>query len=47
MGGGIWTSMALPLVITQGNLFVWLISAGMMFLWLVFWFLVLRRRQNG
>ena len=46
MGGGIWTSMALPLVITQGNLFVWLISAGMMVFWLLFWFLVLRRQRN-
>ncbi len=45
MGGGIWTSMALPLVITQGNLPVWLISVGVMAAWLLFWFFALRHRE--
>ena len=47
MGGGIWTSMALPLVLTQGNLLVWLISAGMMVFWIFFWLLALRRQRNN
>lgn len=44
MGGGIWTSLALPLVITQGNLFVWLICASVMIFWLFFGFLIIRRQ---
>ena len=46
MGGGIWTSLALPLVITQGNLTVWLICVGMMIFWLSFWYLVIRRQGH-
>ena len=46
MGGGIWTSLALPLVITQGNLTVWLICVGMMIFWLCFWYLVIRRQGH-
>ncbi len=44
MGGGIWTSVALPLVISQGNLVVWIISLCVTIFWLAFWFFVLRKK---
>jgi len=43
MGGGIWTSIALPLVISQGNLKVWFICAGAVVFWILFWRFVIRR----
>lgn len=46
MGGGIWTSLALVLVFTRGIGEVWLISAGMLIFWLLFWRFVLRRRKK-
>lgn len=45
MGGGIWTSLAVPLVISFGPAPVWLISVGVMLFWILFHFLVLRRRS--
>ena len=47
MGGGIWTSLALVLVFTRGIGEVWLISAGMLIFWLLFWRFVLRRRKTS
>jgi ESS family glutamate:Na+ symporter len=46
MGGGVWTSLALPLVISIGNWYVWLISAGAMVLWSLFYWLVIRPRNR-
>lgn len=46
MGGGVWTSLALPLVISIGNWYVWLISAGVMVLWSLFYWLVIRPRNR-
>ncbi len=36
MGGGIWTSLAVPLVMTQGAFFVWMICAAVLICWAVF-----------
>lgn len=44
MGGGIWTSVALPLVMSQGNGVVWGICLGAVVFWLLFWRLFLRRK---
>ncbi|NIM16028.1 MAG: hypothetical protein GTO45_28840 [Candidatus Aminicenantes bacterium] len=35
MGGGLWTSMAIPLVILQGGRFVFIISACAIIFWLI------------
>jgi ESS family glutamate:Na+ symporter len=35
MGGGFWTSMAIPLVILQGGWFVFIISACAIIFWLI------------
>lgn len=43
MGGGIWTSLAVPLLLTQGYSVVFLTSSVMILLWLLFWWFVLRR----
>ncbi len=37
MGGGLWTSLAIPLVITTGGLTVLLISVTAITFWLIFW----------
>jgi ESS family glutamate:Na+ symporter len=37
MGGGLWTSMAIPLVILQGGWFVFIVSASA----IAFWFIVM------
>ena len=47
MGGGIWTSLALVLVFTRGIGEVWLISAGMLVLWLLFWRFALKREPGA
>ncbi len=44
MGGGIWTSVALPLVLSQGNLVVWIICFSAMIFWLGFWFFLRREK---
>jgi len=43
MGGGVWTSMAVPLVIRFGAVPVVVISAVAMILWFIFWIFFLRR----
>lgn len=43
MGGGLWTSLALPLVMTIGLWPVLAISAGMLLFWILFWQIYLRR----
>ena len=45
MGGGLWTSLALPLVITHGPLPIWYLSAGMLLFWAAFWVFVLKVRK--
>lgn len=50
MGGGLWTSLAVPLVVLLGGWWVWLICAVMLLFWLLIWGLVLRVKkgsQNG
>ena len=37
MGGGLWTSMAIPLAITQGPLTVFVISVVAIATWLIVW----------
>ena len=37
MGGGIWTSLAVPLLLTQGSWFVFCISICVVVGWLLFW----------
>jgi len=44
MGGGLWTSMAIPLAITQGPLMVCLISLAAIAIWLVVWALLFRNK---
>jgi ESS family glutamate:Na+ symporter len=41
MGGGLWTSMAIPLVITQGGWLIFTISIIAISFWLIFWKLFL------
>ena len=45
MGGGLWTSLALPLVITHGPLPIWYLSAGILLFWAAFWVFVLKVRK--
>lgn len=42
MGGGIWTSMALPLVLVLGGWAVFWISAAAILFWCLIWFFLLR-----
>ncbi len=44
MGGGIWTSLALPLVVTLGGWTVFLISAGAVLFWLLFWYIFINQK---
>ena len=37
MGGGVWTSLALPLLFTKGLGFVMIICTVMMLFWIIFW----------
>jgi ESS family glutamate:Na+ symporter len=46
MGGGLWTSMAIPLVILQGGWFVFFVSAGAIAFWLIV-LTVLKKRSGG
>ncbi len=41
MGGGIWTSIAVPLVMTQGAPFVFVICAVALVFWFLFWIFAL------
>lgn len=43
MGGGLWTSIAVPLVITSGGSTVLIISTVAIVFWLVFWRLFLKK----
>mmetsp|Transcript_5136 Transcript_5136/g.7821 ORF Transcript_5136/g.7821 Transcript_5136/m.7821 type:complete len:114 (+) Transcript_5136:1395-1736(+) len=47
MGGGIWTSLALPLVVSLGNWGVFGISVGFIAFWLIIWFVFFRRLKEG
>ncbi len=47
MGGGLWTSAAIPLAIKVGALPVFLISAGVMAAWLTVWALLFRKTQGS
>ncbi|MFA6618565.1 MAG: sodium/glutamate symporter [Candidatus Neomarinimicrobiota bacterium] len=44
MGGGIWTSIALPLCIISGSWLVFFISLGAIALWLLVWVLLFRKK---
>ena len=44
MGGGLWTSMAIPLAITQGPMVVCLISLAAIAIWVVVWALLFRNK---
>ena len=46
MGGGLWTSMAIPLVMTQGGFTILGISITAITFWLVFWRLFLSRGRK-
>ncbi len=43
MGGGLWTSSAIPLIVLFGGFPVLLISLGAIVVWLVVWFLFFRK----
>ncbi|MEA2077816.1 MAG: sodium/glutamate symporter [Candidatus Marinimicrobia bacterium] len=43
MGGGIWTSIALPLCVMSGSWVVFFISLGAIAIWLLVWFLLFRK----
>lgn len=45
MGGGLWTSMAIPLAITKGPLLVFSISAVAIVIWLVVWAVLFRQHR--
>ena len=47
MGGGLWTSMAIPLAITVGALPVFLISVAAIAIWLVVWVALFRARATA
>ena len=47
MGGGLWTSMAIPLAITVGALPVFLISVAAVAIWLVIWAALFRARATA
>ncbi|MCP3967092.1 MAG: sodium:glutamate symporter [Lentisphaerae bacterium] len=46
MGGGLWTSIAIPLVIKTGGHVVFLISLGAITFWLIFWKLFLSQGRR-
>ena len=46
MGGGLWTSSAIPLIIAFGSgLPVLFISLGAIFVWIIVWFLLFRKQK--
>mmetsp|Transcript_9292 Transcript_9292/g.15114 ORF Transcript_9292/g.15114 Transcript_9292/m.15114 type:complete len:520 (+) Transcript_9292:150-1709(+) len=47
MGGGLWTSLALPLIASVGNFAVMGIGCGFILFWMVFWFFVFRPQKVG
>ncbi|GBG27490.1 Hypothetical Protein FCC1311_037122 [Hondaea fermentalgiana] len=47
LGGGVWTSLALPLIASVGNWVVFGISGGVMVFFMCLWFFVLRFRKEG
>jgi len=47
MGGGLWTSLALPIIAAAGNWAVFGISLGFIALWLVVWFFIFRKEKLG
>lgn len=47
MGGGLWTSMAIPLLFTQGPVLVFSISVVAIVAWLIVWALLFRRSLTG
>ncbi|MGE4564780.1 MAG: hypothetical protein AB7F32_07915 [Victivallaceae bacterium] len=42
MGGGLWTSTAVVLIAHHGGWLVWIISAGVIVFWLIFWRLLVK-----
>lgn len=45
MGGGLWTSSAIPLIVVLGSgVPVFFISLGAIFIWLVIWFFLFRKK---
>jgi ESS family glutamate:Na+ symporter len=46
MGGGLWTSVAVPLVITSGGSMVLFISISAIVFWLIFWKLFLSKGRK-
>jgi len=47
MGGGIWTSLALPLIVSVGNWAVFGVSMGFISFWLLMWWFVFRLEKVG
>ncbi|GBG27489.1 Hypothetical Protein FCC1311_037112 [Hondaea fermentalgiana] len=47
LGGGVWTSLALPLIASVGNWAVVGVSAGVMAFFFGVWFLFLRKNKEG
>lgn len=45
MGGGIWTSVAMPLCVMSGSWLVLFISLGAIAVWLLVWFLLFRSQK--
>ena len=45
MGGGLWTSAAIPLAITKGPFWVFSISVAAIAIWLIVWSIMFRNRQ--
>jgi ESS family glutamate:Na+ symporter len=46
MGGGIWTSIAMPLCVMSGSWLVLFISLGAIAIWLLVWALLFRKKQE-
>lgn len=44
MGGGVWTSTAIPLIMILGGLPVFLISVGAIVIWIILWFLLFKNK---
>ncbi len=47
MGGGIWTSLALPLLLIHGNMPVFCICCAVFLFWILFWKFVLKKGGEG
>lgn len=46
MGGGLWTSTAVPLVIQKGGFVVFLISIGAIGAWMILWYFLWGRKRD-